>query len=139
MSHQHTTDERDSSLIKSVHDIKFDAAGLVPAVIQEHGTGEVLMVGYMNRDSLQRTLATGLTWFYSRSRQRLWQKGETSGHVQRVKKVQADCDLDTLLIEVEQVGPGACHTGHKSCFHHELIGEGQTGSRAGRRSPAHDV
>lgn len=115
-----------SRIVKSAGEIAFDKAGLVPAVIQEHGTGDVLMVGYMNRESLERTLATGLTWFYSRSRQRLWQKGETSGHVQRVKRVMADCDLDTLLIEVEQVGPGACHTGHKTCFFHEVAATGDS-------------
>lgn len=163
MSHQHTTGERDlassspgaasrgatggasgvtsepapvSGVIKSIDEVKFDKAGRVPAVIQEHGTGEVLMVGYMNRESLERTLATGLTWFYSRSRQRLWQKGETSGHVQRVKSVKADCDLDALLVEVEQVGPGACHTGHKSCFHHIVAGEGERGERDGGEAPS---
>lgn len=111
-----------SRMVKSVGDVAFDATGLVPAVVQEQGTGQVLMVAYMNRESLERTLETGYTWFYSRSRRRLWQKGETSGHVQRVKKVTADCDLDTLLIEVEQVGPGACHEGYKSCFHYEVAG-----------------
>lgn len=125
-----------SRMVKSAGDVAFDDAGLVPAVIQEHGTGEVLMVAYMNRESLERTLETGYTWFYSRSRRRLWQKGETSGHVQRVKKVTADCDLDTLLIEVEQVGPGACHEGYKSCFHHEIAreAEGPVGAGVGRGS-----
>lgn len=93
----------------------FEKTPLIPAVVQETGTGEVLMLAYMNEESLRRTLETGTTWFYSRSRQKLWHKGETSGHVQRVLRVKADCDLDTLLVEVEQTGP-ACHTGNKTCF-----------------------
>lgn len=99
----------------SLKDIKFDSHGLVPAVIQEGRSGEVLMVAYMNAESLQKTVETGDTWFYSRSRQELWHKGETSGHFQHVLSIAVDCDADTLLIEVEQVG-AACHTGHKSCF-----------------------
>lgn len=99
-------------------EVRFDERGLVPAVVQEAGSGEVLMVAYMNRESLAKTLATGYTWFYSRSRDRLWQKGETSGHVQKVVDVTTDCDQDTVLIKVEQVGPGACHEGFMSCFHY---------------------
>lgn len=83
--------------------------------MQEQGTNEVLMLAYMNRESLQKTLETGYTWFYSRSRQKLWNKGETSGHKQRVVRVVGDCDDDTLLVTVVQTGP-ACHTGSKSCF-----------------------
>jgi len=109
--------------------IRFDERGLVPAVVQQAGTGEVLMVAYMNREALERTLQTGVTWFYSRSRQRLWQKGETSGNVQRVVQVRADCDFDTLLVEVEQTGEGACHTGQWSCFHHRLAGGEPGGGR----------
>lgn len=97
----------------------FEKSPLIPAIIQETGTGEVLMLAYMNEESLQKTLETGYTWFYSRSRQKLWNKGETSGHVQRVIRIMADCDNDTLLLEVEQTGP-ACHTGHKSCFFNEI-------------------
>lgn len=93
----------------------FQKSELIPAIIQENGTGEVLMLAYMNSESLQKTLETGYTWFYSRSRQELWNKGATSGHVQKVLSVSADCDNDTLLITVEQTGP-ACHTGAKSCF-----------------------
>ena len=88
---------------------------LVPAIVQEARTGEVLMLAYMNEESLAKTLETGYTWFYSRSRQRLWQKGEESGHVQRVVSVTGDCDDDTLLVKVEQTGP-ACHTGNPTCF-----------------------
>lgn len=97
----------------------FQKANLLPAVVQEEGTGEVLMLAYMNLESLKKTLETSYTWFFSRSRQKLWNKGETSGHVQRVLSVTADCDCDTLLVRVEQTGP-ACHTGHKSCFFNEL-------------------
>jgi phosphoribosyl-AMP cyclohydrolase len=87
--------------------------------VQETGTGEVLMLAYMNAESLQKTLETGYTWFFSRSRQKLWNKGETSGHLQRVLRITADCDLDTLLLEVEQTG-NACHTGNKTCFFNEI-------------------
>lgn len=88
---------------------------LIPAIVQEKGTGEVLMLAYMNEESLQKTMETGYTWFYSRSRQELWNKGATSGHVQRVIEIRTDCDNDTLLITVEQTG-AACHTGNHSCF-----------------------
>lgn len=93
----------------------FKKGELIPAIVQEQGTNEVLMLAYMNRESLQKTLETGYTWFYSRSRQKLWNKGETSGHKQRVVRVVGDCDDDTLLVTVVQTGP-ACHTGSKSCF-----------------------
>ena len=88
---------------------------LIPAIIQEEGTYEVLMLAYMNRESLKKTLETGYTWFYSRSRQELWNKGATSGHLQKVVSIAADCDDDTLLVVVKQTGP-ACHTGSHSCF-----------------------
>lgn len=99
--------------------LKFDAHGLIPVIIQDVQTNEVLMMAYMDKESLARTLATGTTWFYSRSRRKLWQKGETSGHYQYVKEVYYDCDADTLLCKVEQVGE-ACHEGYKSCFHYDL-------------------
>lgn len=89
--------------------------GLVPAIIMEEETKDVLMLAYMNEESFKKTLETGSTWFYSRSRQQLWHKGETSGHTQKVKNIVTDCDSDTLLITVEQTGP-ACHTGEHSCF-----------------------
>jgi phosphoribosyl-ATP pyrophosphohydrolase/phosphoribosyl-AMP cyclohydrolase len=95
--------------------IKFDDNGLVPAIVQDAATGTVLMLAYMNRQSLEKTLATGTTWFYSRSRQELWNKGATSGHVQTVKELFYDCDGDTLLVKVEQTG-AACHEGTYSCF-----------------------
>lgn len=96
--------------------LKFDEKGLIPAVIQDWKSGEVLMVAYMNAASVQKTVETGLTWFWSRSRQKFWQKGETSGNIQRVKEILYDCDQDTLLIKVEQTGP-ACHTGSRTCFY----------------------
>jgi phosphoribosyl-AMP cyclohydrolase len=96
-------------------DLKFDGNGLIPAIIQEHKTGRVLMMAWMNRASLASTLATGKTHFWSRSRQKLWLKGESSGHTQTVKDIALDCDGDTLLIQVEQAG-AACHEGYQSCF-----------------------
>ena len=97
--------------------ISFNADGLVPAIIQEHGSGRVLMMGWMNAVSLRRTLETGRTWFWSRSRQEYWCKGETSGDRQYVREGYYDCDGDTLLFVVDQEGHGACHTGNFSCFY----------------------
>ncbi|WP_144743753.1 phosphoribosyl-AMP cyclohydrolase [Enorma burkinafasonensis] len=99
--------------------LTFDAAGLIPAVVQQHDTGEVLMVAWMNAESLRLTLETGTTWFWSRSRQELWNKGATSGNMQRVVELWADCDGDTLLVKVDSPGP-ACHTGNRSCFFRRL-------------------
>ena len=98
----------------------FVKSELIPAIVQEHGTGEVLMLAYMNRESLEKTLETGYTWFFSRSRQKLWNKGETSGHKQKVVSLKGDCDDDTLLVEVIQTG-SACHTGSKSCFFNTIM------------------
>jgi len=95
--------------------LKYNADGLIPAIIQDQATGRVLMMAWMNRASLEKTLETGFTHFWSRSRQKFWMKGESSGHVQRVKDVAFDCDGDTLLIQVEQTG-AACHEGYRSCF-----------------------
>ena len=94
----------------------FEKGELIPTIVQEKTTGEVLMLAYMNAESLQKTMETGYTWFYSRSRQELWNKGATSGHLQKVHEIWSDCDNDTLLIIVDQVGP-ACHTGNHSCFY----------------------
>lgn len=98
----------------------FNKAPLLPAIIQEESTGEVLMLAYMNRESLKKTLETGYTWFYSRSRQELWNKGATSGHVQKIVSIHGDCDDDTLLIKVIQTG-AACHTGSHSCFFNKIM------------------
>ena len=102
--------------------IKFDEKGLIPAIIQDAATNAVLMLAYMNRESFRKSLETGYTWFYSRSRKTLWNKGETSGHTQKIVSVFSDCDDDTLLIRVKQKGP-ACHTGSHSCFFKRLRGE----------------
>lgn len=102
--------------------LKLDANGLIPAVVQQYNTGEVLMVAWMSEESLRLTLQTGTTWFWSRSRQELWNKGATSGNMQQVKRVLVDCDADTLVVEVDSPGP-ACHTGNRSCFYRELKGE----------------
>ncbi len=112
-----TGQEREILLLERAGDLsRFFAKGpLLPAIVQEQCSGEVLMLAYMNEESLRRTLESGYTWFYSRSRQELWNKGATSGHLQRVLEVRADCDDDTLLVLVEQTG-AACHTGHHSCF-----------------------
>jgi phosphoribosyl-AMP cyclohydrolase len=103
--------------------LKFTADGLIPAIIQEQSTGRVLMMAWMNRASLETTIATGKTHFWSRSRQKFWMKGESSGHVQVVKDIAFDCDGDTLLIQVEQTG-AACHEGFKSCFFRSIEGGG---------------
>jgi len=103
----------------TIDELKFDAQGLITAVVQEADTGELLMVAWMDRDALEATLSSGLTHFWSRSRGKLWKKGETSGHTQHVKSVYADCDGDTLLVQVHQDGV-ACHTGRRTCFFHAL-------------------
>jgi phosphoribosyl-AMP cyclohydrolase len=99
---------------------KFNEKGLIPAIVQDYQTGEVLMLAYMNRESLKLTLKDKKNWFYSRSRGKLWLKGETSGHFQEVKEMYLDCDNDTLLIKVHQVGGSACHTGRRSCFYKKV-------------------
>lgn len=101
--------------------LKFDDRGLIPAIVQDRSTGRVLMMAYMNKEALEKTVETGTTWFFSRSRNKLWNKGETSGNVQRVTGICVDCDMDTLLLLVDQQG-AACHTGNRSCFYRELDG-----------------
>ena len=96
--------------------------GLVPAIIQDAETNKVLMLAYMDKNAWEKTLETGKTWFYSRSRDKYWMKGEESGNVQNVKEVFVDCDDDTVLLKVEQVGKAACHTGYQSCFFRKLNG-----------------
>lgn len=100
-----------------VEKIQYDDRGLVPAIVQDYLDGTVLMMAWMNSDSLQKTLEAGETWFWSRSRQAFWNKGATSGHTQKVKAIRYDCDSDALLVTVEQIGDIACHTGERSCFH----------------------
>lgn len=113
-------------------DLKFDANGLIPAIAQDADTGDVLMHAYMNREAVARTRETGLAHYYSRSRGRIWRKGEESGHVQRIREIRYDCDADTLLLSVEQV-VAACHTGNRSCFY-RVLGEPEEGAgTAGRR------
>ncbi len=97
--------------------IRYDEKGLVPAIVQDYLDGTVLMMAWMNSESLQKTLETGETWFWSRSRQEFWHKGATSGHTQKIKSIRYDCDSDAILISVEQIGDIACHTGERSCFH----------------------
>lgn len=106
--------------MKVLDELKYDANGLIPAIVQEHGTGRVLMMAWMNKESLKRTLQLGQTVFWSRSRKEFWHKGATSGHTQKVKDIALDCDNDVLLIQVEQTG-AACHEGYKSCFFRSII------------------
>ena len=101
--------------MKFIEQLKFTDDGLIPAIVQDAANGRVLMMAWMNRDSLQKTVETGKTWFWSRSRKKFWMKGESSGHTQLVKDIAFDCDGDTLLIQVEQAG-AACHEGYRSCF-----------------------
>ncbi len=104
----------------TTNQLKFDERGLIPAIAQDYETKEVLMIAYMNEESLQRTLKGKKACYFSRSRQKLWLKGETSGHFQHIKSIKYDCDADALLLEVEQVGV-ACHTGNRSCFFREIV------------------
>lgn len=104
---------------------KFDADGLITAVVTDIKSGDVLMVAHMNAEALRKTVATGEAWYFSRSRQKLWKKGESSGHLQRVVELRTDCDQDALWLKVEQEGPGACHTGRRSCFYRAVpLGQG---------------
>ena len=102
----------------------FEKGELIPAVVQDAENGDVLMLAYMNRQSLEKTFESGYTWFYSRSRKELWNKGATSGHVQKITEIYADCDFDTLLVKVHQTGP-ACHTGNRSCFFTKIYENGE--------------
>ena len=108
--------------------------GLVPAVIQDHASGRVLMLGFMNREAFEKTVESGFATFFSRSRNRLWLKGETSGHRLAVKNISTDCDQDALLIHVEALGPGVCHNGYESCFYRSLDG----GAWRETEKPAYD-
>jgi len=103
--------------------LKWDAQGMIPAIAQDAASGRVLMFAFMNRQSLQATVDGGIAVYWSRSRQRLWRKGEESGHLQRVRAIRADCDGDVLLLSIDQVGGIACHTGRESCFFYQLAGD----------------
>jgi len=113
-------------------ELKKDPQGLVPAIVQDDETGEVLMMAYMNAEALEKTIETGKTHFYSRSRNKLWCKGESSGHTQEVKKIFKDCDSDTLLIRVKQ-NVAACHVGYYSCFYRQLEGDGRSWKEVGEK------
>ena len=119
--------------------MKYDEKGLIPAIIQEYRTKKVLMLAYMNEESLQKTIETKKTWFWSRSRGKLWNKGETSGHFQLVKAISYDCDADTLLIQVEQIGV-ACHTGANTCFFNEIsVGEAEVRTVEGESKASQEL
>jgi phosphoribosyl-AMP cyclohydrolase len=107
--------------------VKWDAQGLVPAIAQDAASGEILMVAWMNREALEETARTGRGVYFSRSRNRLWRKGEESGHVQTVSEIRLDCDNDVVLLKIEQLGGIACHTGRRSCFFQQLATDGQGG------------
>lgn len=106
-------------MTQSLPELKWNKAGLIPAIVQDTNSGEVLMLAWMNRESLEKTLATGQTWFWSRSRQELWPKGATSGNIQQITEIFYDCDGDTLLVKVISAGP-ACHTGNRTCFYRKI-------------------
>ncbi|HHW47384.1 MAG TPA: bifunctional phosphoribosyl-AMP cyclohydrolase/phosphoribosyl-ATP diphosphatase HisIE [Clostridiaceae bacterium] len=108
---------------KFIDEIKFGQDGLVPVIVQDYTNNEVLMMAYMNREAFEKSMETGIAHYWSRSRNKLWMKGETSGHVQYIKSVSIDCDSDTLLLKVEQK-EAACHTGHRSCFYRDITGDG---------------
>ena len=111
-------------MVKKATKLAFEkCGGLLPAIVQDAKSGEVLMLAYMNLESWEKTIETGKAHYWSRSRNKLWLKGETSGHVQMVKEAFVDCDFDTILLKVEQLGGAACHTGHRSCFHNKVEGE----------------
>ncbi len=99
--------------------------GLLPAIVQDHASGEVLMLAYINEEAWRRTIETGKAHYWSRSRHKIWLKGESSGHVQLIREIRVDCDADTVVFKVEQLGAAACHTGHRSCFYRRLTADGQ--------------
>jgi len=110
--------------MKFMEELKFDTQGLIPAIVQDYQDGQILMLAYMNGESLEKTIATGKTCFWRRSEGRLWTKGEKSGHFQKVKEILFDCDGDTLLVKVEQLGGAACHLGYRSCFFRRVNNKG---------------
>ena len=114
----------DSEVSEILERLKFDSNGLIPAIVQDHANGRVLMMAWMNATSLERSIESGYTHFWSRSRKKYWKKGESSGHLQAIRRIELDCDGDTLLIQVEQKG-AACHQGYRSCFFRALTLEGR--------------
>ncbi|MCK9408151.1 MAG: phosphoribosyl-AMP cyclohydrolase [Bacteroidetes bacterium] len=108
-------------MMKLLNDVNYDANGLIPAIAQDETTGEILMMAWMNRESLEETVRTNRAVYYSRSRKKLWRKGEESGNVQKVLSIHLDCDADVLLLRVHQIGDAACHTGHRTCFYREVV------------------
>lgn len=110
--------------MKLLDELKFTEDGLIPAIAQDEATGEILMMAWMNEESLRLTLETGKAVYWSRSRKKLWKKGEESGNVQEVKSIRFDCDADVLLLKINQIGGAACHTGHRSCFYREVTDGG---------------
>ena len=111
--------------MKFIEELKFDSQGLIPTIVQDYEDGQILMLAYMNAESLEKTIATGKTCFWRRSQGRLWTKGEKSGHFQEVKEIFLDCDGDTLLVKVKQLGDAACHTGYRSCFFRKVNKKGE--------------
>ena len=112
--------------MKLLEEVKFDLNGLIPAIAQDDATGDILMMAWMNKESLEETVRTKRAVYYSRSRKKLWRKGEESGNVQEVKSISIDCDADVLLLRINQIGGAACHTGHRTCFYRELSDDGNT-------------
>jgi phosphoribosyl-AMP cyclohydrolase len=110
--------------MRLLDDVTYDANGLIPAIAQDDSTGDVLMMAWMNRESLEETVRTNRAVYYSRSRKKLWRKGEESGNVQEVKSIHLDCDSDVLLLRIRQIGDAACHTGHRTCFYREVTDGG---------------
>jgi phosphoribosyl-AMP cyclohydrolase len=110
--------------MKLLNDVTYDSNGLIPAIAQDDATGDVLMMAWMNRESLEETVRTNRAVYYSRSRKKLWRKGEESGNVQEVRSIHLDCDADVLLLRIRQVGDAACHTGHRTCFYREVTDGG---------------
>ncbi len=111
--------------MKFIEELKFDSQDLIPVIVQDYEDGQILMLAYMNAESLEKTITTGKTCFWRRSQGRLWTKGEKSGHFQEVKEIFLDCDGDTLLVKVKQLGDAACHTGYRSCFFRKVNEKGE--------------
>ena len=117
--------------MKILDQLKFDSDGLIPAIAQEAGSGDILMMAWMNRDSLRATVETKRATYWSRSRKRLWTKGEESGNFQEIHSIHVDCDGDVVLLKVKQIGGAACHTGHRTCFYREIVDDGNSLKESG--------